>query len=89
MTLEGFKQDYADIVSHLSQQRDELRLQAHLFNMEATQQWELAEHRWRHLRAKAKVIGTEASHSGGEIKASMEDVVREIGAAYERLRQLM
>lgn len=89
MTFEVLKKDYCHMVTHLSHQRDELKLQAHLFSMEAKQQWELAEQHWHHLRAKAKVIGAEASHSGGEIKGSMEEVVLEIGAAYERLRRLL
>ncbi len=89
MPLASLKEDYRDVVKRLAQQRDELRVQAHLFGMEAKQQWDKAEHQWEHVRAKAKVIGAEASHSGGEIKDSLEVVLEEIGAAYDRLRRLL
>lgn len=88
MALETVKVDYEDTVQRLIQQRDELKLQAHLFGMEAKEQWHSAEQNWQHLRAKAKVVGAEASHSGGEIKAALEDVLMEIDEAYQRIRRL-
>lgn len=89
MLLSELKEDYEERVRRLTAQRDELRLQAHLFGMEAKQQWQMAEQKWTHLRAKAKVVGAEASHSGGEIKEALEVVMEEIGDAYERIRRLM
>lgn len=89
MSLNPLHDDYGDVVQHLAAQRDELRLQMHLFGMEAKQQWEEAEHRWEHLRATAKVIGAEAGHSSGEIKEALELVVEEIGTAYDRMRRLL
>ncbi len=87
MPSASLKEDYGDIVQRLAQQRDELRLQAHLFGLEAKQQWDKAEQQWEHLRAKTKVIGAEASHGGGEIKESLEVVLEDVGADYERLRR--
>ena len=88
MALETVKADYEDAVQRLIKQRDELRLQAHLFGMEAKEQWSIAEQKWKHLKAKAKVVGAEASHSGGEIKDALEDVMVEIDEAYQRIRRL-
>jgi NDP-sugar pyrophosphorylase family protein len=88
MTLETVKADYEDTVQRLIKQRDELRLQAHLFGMEAKEQWHITEQKWQHLKAKAKVVGAEAAHSGGEIKGALEDVMVEIDEAYQRIRRL-
>jgi len=89
MNIQNWRDDYTDIIQRLKQQRDGLRLQTHLFGMEANQHWQEAEKKWEHLQAKVQQIGSETAHSSGEIKLTFEELVDEIDAAYERLRRLL
>lgn len=88
MPFEELKQNYADAVHHLIEERDELKLQIHLFNMDAKDQWQIAEEKWLQVRQKSRQIGREVSSSGDKVKGSIEDLLSEISEAYDRLKTL-
>jgi len=75
------------LLSDLQQQRDELRVQMHLAQAEAKEEWEEIEQKWRSVESRLEALRKEASDSAGDIGAALGLVGEEIEKAYKRLRE--
>lgn len=53
MTLEKLQENYNKAVLALMQQPDEIKLQIHMFNRDARNQWEITEKKWSKIRSTA------------------------------------
>jgi hypothetical protein len=82
-------QDIDEMVQKLKQQRDELKLQAHLFRADANDEWEKAEKRWTHFQARSKQVGDAAGDAGEGIAEAARGLGREILAGYDRIRKTL
>jgi hypothetical protein len=68
-------------VGELKQTREELRLKMHLGSMEAREQWEGLEGKWREFAAKARLAET-----GEEVEGSLRELGLDLKAGYERIK---
>ena len=66
----------------LARMRDELKLQLALGKLEAREEWERLEQRWRSFKHAASL----AAH---EVKETLHDVLRDIRDGYQRLRDML
>lgn len=82
-------QDIDAMLAKVRTQRDELKLQAHLFKAEAREEWEKAEARWRKVQDKSNEAGRTAGRMGDELAGTIKGVAREIQEGYERIRKTM
>lgn len=76
-----------DAVESLRQMRDELRLQMHLGEAEARDEWERLESRWKRLRAEMDHLDQEVGEVSKEVGAAGMMLAEEIREGYRRLRE--
>ncbi len=67
-----------DQVSALARTRDELRLQMHLGKLEAADEWDRLEGRWRHVKA----IANNTAH---DLAEGLHDMLTDIRDGYQRI----
>lgn len=69
--------------------RDELRVRAHLGQMDARDRWEQAEKAWGQLESKLALIQREAQEPLHQVGEAARMLVEEIGEAYRHIRGLL
>lgn len=77
------------LMDELRTQRDMLRVRLHLAGAEARDEWDALEKRWEHLRARAAVVGREATETAENVGTALQQVADELKQGYERLRALV
>jgi hypothetical protein len=87
MTTPG--DEIARLVDELKAQRDVVRVRLHLAGAEARDEWESLEKRWNHLRARAAVLGREATDTAENVGTALHQVAEEIKQGYARLRAIL
>ena len=83
------KERLAEVVAKLKQERDELRLKAHLGTMEAKEEWRELEGKWQTLESRLAEAKGEAAEKAREAKANVGLIAEELEAAYRRIRDRM
>ncbi len=83
------REEITRMIDELRAQRDMLRVRLHLAGAEAREEWEALEKRWEHLRARATVVGREATESAENVGTALRQVADELKQGYERLRALV
>jgi hypothetical protein len=81
------KEDLAEVWTKLRQERDELRVKIHLGTMEAKEEWEELEVKWKHLESRAAEKKDEVVEASREVGEGVQLVAKELGAAYHRIRE--
>lgn len=76
-------------VAKLREERDELRVRAHLLRAELRDEWEDVEHKWHELEPRLERLREASRNSADEIGAAAEQLGEEIARAYRRIRQAM
>jgi len=76
-------------VNKLREERDELRVRAHLLRAELRDEWEEVEHKWRELEPRLERLREASRNSAEELGAAAEQLGEEIARAYRRIRQAM
>ena len=86
-----------EAINFIKQQRDELKLKAHLGSKEAQDEWARLEERWDDFEQKAQpltgAVKDAASAVGDEAKkvaiAALDVTARELDEGYKKLRRLL
>ncbi|MEW5757196.1 MAG: hypothetical protein AB1810_12925 [Pseudomonadota bacterium] len=73
----------------LKQQRDELKLQAHLASAELKKEWEKLEAQFGTLEQKVAQANREAGKTADNVAAAAKLAGEEIAKGYQRIRKLM
>lgn len=80
-----------DLIESLKQQRDELEVQMHLAKLDAKDEWERMEKKWRQLlaetEAQSKPLRGAVEESSKEVGTALEQVGEELKRGYERIRK--
>ena len=74
------------MVESLRQERDELRVRAHLLKAELRDEWDDVEKKWDHVESRLEHVAKGAKDSGEDIGAALSQVGEEIARAYRRMR---
>ncbi len=77
------------LIGRLRQERDELRVRAHLLGAELRDEWDEVERKWEHLEPKLERLRESARESSGDIGAATAQLGEEIAHAYRRLRDAL
>lgn len=75
------------LAENLKQQRDELKLKAHLLSLEAKDEWEKAEGNWEEFQEKAGKLGAAGKEASKDVGAAVKLLGEELKHAYERMRK--
>lgn len=78
-----------DLVARLRQERDELRVRAHLLHAELREEWDNVEHKWEKLEPKLERFRDSARESAGDVGAAVSQLGEEIAHAYRRMRDTL
>jgi len=74
-------------IAKLTQWRDELKLQAHLFSAEAKQEWAHLEKDWTLLESEIKKIAPDAIKAAAITAITAPPLFKKIDAALQRIRE--
>ena len=80
------QQDIDELVESLTRDRDELRLQFHLFKSEVRDEWAEIEKKWASFHRQASVTSAAAGEAAGEIGAAVRLLGEETRAGYRKIR---
>lgn len=87
--IDSIKQEYEKLVASLGRERDEIRVQIHLANMEAKAEWEGIEHKWVKMTSKGKQIGEAVGETSEEVGEEVKKIGEEIIKGYKRLKGIL
>lgn len=74
------------LVDRLKQERDELRVKAHLGAAEAKEEWEELEAKWERLKSRLGEIGDAAGEATDDVKAAAGMLAEELKEDYAKVR---
>jgi len=81
--------DIDDIIDSLKQQRDEIKLQIHLAEAEARDEFPAVEQKLEELKSKTDAIREEAGEISDDVLEAVKLVADEVKNGIERIRKLM
>lgn len=80
-----------ELVDNLKQQRDELRVQMHLAQMEVREEleeeWEELEEKWAEIKPKLDAMRDDTIESSKNIFGALKSIAEEIEGGYKRIRK--
>lgn len=79
------KNEFTKLVEKLKMERDEINLKIHLASMDAKKEFEEAEKKWAHVKAKAADIADGAVETSEEVIAKTKIVGEELKETYKRI----
>lgn len=78
-----------NLLAKLRQERDELRVKAHLMKAELRDEWQEAEQRFEKFRSKADHVLDTAGDVSVDMARSARDLGHEIAEGFRRIRRTM
>ena len=78
-----------DSVEQLKTIRDELKLQAHLLEMELEDEWQDMEKKWDELNRYLKPVEEATEEAVSDVGAAVSLLVDEIGKGYEKIKNAL
>lgn len=78
-----------DSVEQLKTIRDELKLQAHLLEMELEDEWKDMEKKWDELNRYLKPVEEATEEAVSDVGAAVSLLVDEIGKGYEKIKNAL
>jgi hypothetical protein len=73
------------LLGEIQQDRDELKLQAHLFKVEAKDEWDEIEKKWHHFKVSTQHVGHETKEVSKDLLAATQLLGEEINAGLKRI----
>ena len=89
MNIEQMVERSEKMLDELKVERDDLKVQLHLLNMEAKEEWNELESKYETFKAKASVVADAAEDSAGEVIEALKLVGEELREGYKRIRRSM
>ena len=73
------------MLGEIEQDRDRLKLQAHLFKADAQDEWDKIEKKWHQLKGNTQHVGHETVEVSKDLLAATQLLGEEIKAGYKRI----
>ena len=80
---------YEEIAKELHTERDNIKVQLHLLNMDAKEQWNKLEKKHEQFKTKASTIKDVTEDSAGEVAEALKLVTEELREGYKRIKNAM
>lgn len=85
------KSTLQELVDDLKQQRDELRVQLHLAQLEAKEEleeeWKELEDKWAEIKPKLDAVRDDTVESSNNILSALKMIAEEVEDGYKRIRK--
>jgi archaellum component FlaC len=81
-----FKKEINTMISKLKTERDNLKLSMHLASMEAKDEFEEAEKKWKKLKEKASNITDDFEAASDEVMTNAKIIGEELNESYNRIK---
>ena len=78
--------DFESVMKNLEQSRDELKLQAHLFNAEVKDDWNELEKKWEHLASEVRPAMRAAKEASENISEANKLLMEEIRNGFQNIK---
>ena len=79
------KEEFSRMLDKVKTERDELKLKLHLASMEGREEFEEAEKKWQHLKAKAADMNENLAKTTSELISSSKIIGEELQETYQRI----
>jgi len=79
------KEEFKKLIGKLRTERDEINLKIHLASMDAKEEFEEAEKKWRKVKAKASDIADDTVETSEEFITKTKIVGEELKETYNRI----
>jgi len=89
MNIEQMMERSEKMLKELKKERDDVKLQLHLLNMDAKEEWNELENKYEAFKAKASIVTDVAEDSAGEVAEALKLVGEELREGYRRIRRSM
>jgi len=87
MNIEQMVERSEKMLKELKKERDDLKLQLHLLNMDAKEEWNELENKYEIFKAKASIVADVAEDSAGDVAEALKLVGEELSEGYKRIRR--
>ena len=67
MNIEQITERLEKVLKELKTERDDLKVQLHLLNMDAKEEWNELENKYENFKAKASIVAEATEDSAGEV----------------------
>lgn len=74
------------IYKELKAERDSIKVQLHLLNMDAKEEWGELEKKYKKFKVKASTVADVTEESAGEVLEAVKLVGEELSEGYRRIR---
>ena len=81
------KKEFEDLLENLKVQRDKVKVKIKLASMDAKDEFEEAEEKWQHVKAKALEIADDTKEVSEDFIAKAKIVGDELKDAYHRINE--
>ena len=78
-----------ELKEEIARERDELKLQMHLFKADLKDEWHEAEEHFTHFFDKTKSMGEDFSAAGSEAKQAVETLGHNLKTTYNKLKDAL
>lgn len=77
---------YGEITNELEIERDHIKLQLHLLNMEAKDEWNELEKKYEQFKTRASVVSEVTEDSAADVAEAFKLVGEELREGYKRIK---
>ena len=81
-----FKLEIDNLMSKLKTERDDLKLKMHLASMDAKEEFEEAEKKWKQLKEKAADMTSDVAATSDELVTNAKMIGYELKETYNRIK---
>ena len=89
MNIEKITERLDKVLKELKTERDDLKVQLHLLNMDAKEEWNELENKYENFKAKASIVAEATEDSTGEVVEALKLVGEELHEGYKRIKRSM
>jgi hypothetical protein len=89
MNIEQMIERSEKMFKELKMERGELKVQLHLLNMDAKEEWEELEKKYEKFKTKASIVADATEDSAEEVVEALKLVGEELRKGYKRIRNSM
>ena len=80
---------FEELSKELQTDREEIKLQLHLLNMDTKEEWNELEKKFEQFRAKAATVSGVAEDSAGNVTEAVKLVAEELREGYKRIKKFL
>mgnify|MGYP001815729571 CR=1 FL=1 len=89
MNIEQITERLEKVLKELKTERDDLKVQLHLLNMDAKEEWNELENKYENFKSKASIVAEATEDSAGEVVEALKLVGEELHEGYKRIKRSM